>query len=132
MLRSSRPECIKVAVLDVDADWTQRVQRGLSERLGVSVEVANPSEFLRNGAVPPHVIVMSAHVDPGWKTLRRLRERWDEQELPVIVTDGFTNEDGEDSQAEAMQAGANAFFDRSIHQNDLTLLEKLVYGLAHV
>lgn len=130
MRHSGRPDCIRVAILDGDPDWTKRASNGLELNLGAQVDVVtDPDGFLRNGAVPPHVVIVSTLADPGFVVLRRLREQWDERQLPVIVTDGETEDD--EGQISAMRHGANAFFDRTIHE-DTVLLERLVSTLAHV
>ncbi len=126
-----RPEAIRVAVVDGDVDWVDRVAVDLGESIGASVTACTRVELENeiNGYVPCHVLVIGRDSDPDLDWLQKLRGRYNDHELPIIVTD--TEDDGDDHQIEAIRAGANAFVDRSIHADDNDLLEKLVYSLAH-
>ena len=128
-MHSSRPEAIRVAVVDGDADWVKQVATDLGEGIGARVTCFTAPELEQqmNGTVPCHVLVLGRDSDPELIWLQDLRDRYSDRELPIIVTD---SDDGDDHQIEATRAGANAFVDRAIHGNDNAFLEKLVYGLA--
>jgi DNA-binding NarL/FixJ family response regulator len=104
--------------------WSRRVEEALKKNMGVSVQ--RDSQPPVNGYPKDfHVLILESLADPGFKLIKALREKWNEQELPVIVVD-----DNDNKEVDAMRAGASAFLNRSMHY-DTRLLEKLVYGLAY-
>ena len=134
-MHSGRPDAIRVAVVDGDAKWMDRLAKDLGETIGAKVLALQDPKDLEariNGHLPCHVLLIGRDVDPDLDWLNDLRARYDERQLPIIVLDGLDEEEDDDEyQAEATRAGANACFDRSIHGNDVRLLEKLVYSLAY-
>ena len=121
---SARPECIRVMVIDSDDRLSKDLSRDLGDRIGARVECIK--QLTLNGLRPSfHVLIVNQEADPGLESLRTLREKWSEQEVPVIVV-------GNDDAGEivAIRAGASQFVDRSMHP-DSGLIEKLVYGLAY-
>jgi DNA-binding NarL/FixJ family response regulator len=122
-IRSLRPPCINIKMVGNGA-WSERVAKALREKMGAVVTC--DLRPIANGNIQgTHVLIIESLVDPGFKFVKNLREKWSERELPVIVVD-----DNDHYEVDAMQAGANAFIDRSFHA-DTGLLEKLVYGLAY-
>lgn len=121
---SARPTCIRVGVIDSDDRWSKFLAKRLGEHLGAHVD--HVRSLVLNGACPDfHVLILNHAADPELGKLRELREKWSERDLPVIVVG-----DDDDSEVEAILAGASHFVDRSMHPN-ADLLEKLVYGLAY-
>lgn len=122
-MSSSRPPQIRVRMVG-EVLWASKVARFLEDKFGDAVESDTAPPV--NGHVrDAHVLIVNSQADPGFKYLRDLREKWSERDLPVIVVG-----ENDDSEVEAMSAGASAFLDESMHQ-DGRLLEKLVYGLAY-
>lgn len=118
---SSRPDLIRVTVLDQSGRWPAALSRQLEDHLGAAVSLTD--KLYING-FRPHVLIMNQGPNQELKLLRELREKWSEQELPVIVVG-----DDEACEIEAIRAGASRFVDRSLHPG-ADFLEKLVYGLA--
>lgn len=120
---SSRPGCIRVAVIDRDRRTPIEIIEWIRHRLGAEVSVVD--EMHLNGVRPPfHVVVLDQGSDPKLEWLWQLREKWSEQDLPVIVVG-----DSDELEVAAVRAGASRFLDRSLHPGP-DFLEKLVYGLA--
>jgi DNA-binding NarL/FixJ family response regulator len=121
-MASNRPPQICVRMVGEES-WASKIAQFLEDHIGAAVKRdATPPT---NGTRDAHVFIVSQRADPGFKYLRNLRKNWSERELPVIVM-----ADDDDSEVEAMTAGASAFIDESMH-HDGRLLEKLVYGLAY-
>lgn len=121
-MASNRPPQIRVRMVG-EALWASKVARFLEEHVGAVVE-RNTVPPVNGHVRDAHVLIVNQRSDPGFNYLRKLREKWSEQELPVIVMG-----DDDDREIDAMSAGASAFVDESMH-SDGRLLEKLVYGLA--
>lgn len=127
MSASSRPESITVALVEGDHEWAERISKELSEELGAKVTVSPSCDLVHLNGKSPHVVVIGCGADPGFEWLRRVREKYTDQKLPVIVAG---DDDDDEQQIESARAGANAYLDRKIHK-DASFLGKLVYGLAH-
>lgn len=121
-MSSNRPPQIRVRMVGEES-WATKIARFLEDRVGAVVE-RDTTPPINGHARDAHVLIVSQQADPGFRYLRNLREKWSERELPVIVMGS-----DDDSEVEAMSAGASAYVDESMH-HDNRLLEKLVYGLA--